>query len=54
MKEKDPEERKQGTIISLEKPRPDVVEEKVKKLVERDIEEHGKSTVLNLKSSKHT
>ena len=51
VKEKDPEERKQGTIISLEKPRPDVVEEKVKKLVERDIEEHGKSRVLNIKSN---
>ena len=51
VKEKDPEEREQGTIISLEKPRPDVVEEKVKKLVERDIEEHGKSRVLNIKSS---
>ena len=51
VKEEDPEEREQAIFISLEKPRPDVVEEKVKKLVERDIEEHGKSRVLNIKSS---
>ena len=37
----------------VESPRADVMEEKVKELVDRDIQKHGRSTILSLKSPNH-
>ena len=37
-------------VLSLESPRADLMEEKVKELVDRDIQENGKSTILSLNS----
>ena len=37
-------------VLSLESPRADLMEEKIKELVDRDIQEHGRSTILSLQS----
>ena len=49
-KEEDYREHGGGRILSVESPRADLVEEKVKELVDRDIQKHGRSTILGFKS----
>ena len=53
MEEEDLQEHGGGIIISLELPRADLMEAKVKELVDRDIRKHGMSTILGLESPDH-
>ena len=50
VEEEDLQEHGGGIVLSLELPRADLMEAKVKELVDRDIQKHGMSTVLRLES----